>query len=183
MKIHYPHSISNSLGERIVFKSLVNDSGIDKVLLEAFLEPGCGPAMHTHFKQDESLTVVSGAMMYQTLGDEPKALKAGETIVFNRGTPHKFWNSGNEILKCEGWISPVHSVVYFLSALYNAQNVPGKPQPETFDGAYLMTKYSKEYDMPEIPGFVKKVIMPLIYLTGKVLNKYQHFNDAPKPLN
>lgn len=66
MKIIYPHSISNCLGEKIVFKALTNDSGIDKVMLEAYLEPGCGPAMHTHFRQDESLTVISGEMMYQS---------------------------------------------------------------------------------------------------------------------
>ena len=55
-------------------------------------------------------------------------------------------------------------------------------QPEPFDGAYLLTKYSKEYDMPEIPAFVKKGIMPLMYLIGKALNKYPHFKDAPVPL-
>lgn len=181
MNIVYPHAISNSVGEKIIFSSIVKESGIDKVLLEAFLEPGCGPMMHTHFMQDESLTVVSGKMMYQTLGNKPKLLKEGETILFRSGTPHKFWNAGDDILKCTGWISPVNTVVYFLSALYNAQNNSGKAQPELFDGAFLLTKYSREYDLPEIPVFVKRMIMPVIYFLGRILNKYQHFQDAPKP--
>ena len=182
MKIDYPHTISNCLGEKIVFKSITNDPDQDKVLLEAYLEPGSGPVMHTHFMQDESLTVVYGEMMYQTLGNEPKPLKTGETILFKRGTPHKFWNSGDGLLKCEGWISPVYSVVYFLTALYHAQNVSGQSRPEPFDGAYLLTKYAKEYDLPEVPALVKNVVMPLIYFTGNLLKKYPHFKDAPKPL-
>lgn len=182
MKITYPFTIENCVGEKLVFVSVAKDKDQDKVLVEAYLEPGCGPMMHTHFKQDESLTVESGKMMYQILGAEPVALKKGETVLFKRGTPHKFWNAGEDILKCTGWISPVFSVVYFLAALYNAQNKSGKAQPESFDGAYLITRYSSEYDLPEIPAFVKKIILPITYFFGILLGKYKHFKDAPQPL-
>jgi hypothetical protein len=48
--------------------------------------------------------------------------------------------------------------------------------------AYLLTKYASEYDMAEIPWFVKKVILPITYLGGRLLGKYQHFKDVPAPL-
>lgn len=179
MNIQYPHTIQNCAGEKIIFQVVEPD---DKVVLDAFCEPGCGPTMHTHFKQDESLTVVSGKMGYQCLGEEPKFAGPGETVLFTRGTPHKFWSEGNEVLHCKGWIQPVHSVVYFLSALYAAQNKSGSMRPEAFDGAYLTTRYAGEYDLPEIPGFVKKVIMPFTCFLGKILGKYGHFKDAPQPL-
>jgi hypothetical protein len=35
-------------------------------------------------------------MAYQMLGQESKYASAGETVVFQRGTPHKFWAAGNE---------------------------------------------------------------------------------------
>ena len=57
--------------------------------------------MHVHFKQDESLTVVEGYMGYQTLGEEEKYAQKGETVTFHAGTPHKFWNAGDDILKCK----------------------------------------------------------------------------------
>ena len=72
--------------------------------------------------------------------------------------------------------------MFFLSALYDAQKRSGKGQPETFDGAYLMTRYASEYDIPVIPKFVKKVIMPMTYSIGKVLGKYKKFKDAPESL-
>ena len=182
MNIKYPHIIENNLGEKLIFLSSGKDTDSDKVLVENFVEPGAGPVMHTHLKQDEALTVVSGEMTYQVLGEEPKIAKPGDSVVFKRGTPHKFWNSGNTVLNCTGWIKPANSIIYYLDAIYSAQKKSGKYQPEIFDAAYLMTRYKSEYDLPEMPFFVKKVLMPIVYLTGRITGKYNHFKDAPKPV-
>lgn len=56
--------------------------------------------------------------------------------------------------------------MFCLTAIYNAQNKSGKAQPEQFDGAYLMKRYATEYDLPQIPAFVKKVIIPATYYIG-----------------
>jgi hypothetical protein len=82
----------------------------------------------------------------------------------------------------KGWIQPANTIVFFLSSIFAAQTKSGKGEPEAFDGAYLLTKYSSEYDMTEIPWFVKKVILPVTYLVGCVLRKYEHFKNAPAPL-
>lgn len=58
----------------------------------------------------------------------------------------------------------------------------GSGRPEMFDAAYLMTKYKHEYDLPELPALVKKVIMPITYLIGGLLGKYKKFDGAPEPL-
>ncbi len=182
MNYKYPYTIENCVGEKIIFQSVEPSNGGDKVILDAYCKPGAGPAMHTHFKQEESLTVVSGKMGYQLLGEEPKTATAGETVLFTKGTPHKFWAEGQEELHCKGWIHPANSIVFFLSAVYAAQNKSGKGEPEPFDGAYLLTKYASEYDMPEIPSFVKKVIFPITNFMGRILGKYKHFEDSPSAL-
>ncbi|MCB0853860.1 MAG: hypothetical protein KDD63_16660, partial [Bacteroidetes bacterium] len=43
-------------------------------------------------------------------------------------------------------------------------------------------RYKSEYDIPEIPGFVKKVIIPITYHIGNLLGKYKHFKGAPEPV-
>ncbi|MBL7826904.1 MAG: cupin domain-containing protein [Saprospiraceae bacterium] len=182
MTIKYPHTIENCLGEKIIFLGIESTSSGEKVNLEAFCKPGCGPAMHTHFKQNESLTVVSGVMGYQILGEEQKFAQPGETVFFPVNTPHKFWAESQENLHCTGFIEPANTVVYFLSALYAAQNKSGSHQPEAFDGAYLMVKYASEYDVIGIPAFVKKIIFPITYFIGRLLGKYSHFKDAPAPI-
>jgi hypothetical protein len=96
--------------------------------------------------------------------------------------PHRFWNAGQDILTCKGWIKPANTIVYFLSAIYAAQNKSGKSQPEKFDGAYLITRYASEYDILGIPKFVRRTIIPLTYLIGQLLGKYKHFKDAPAPV-
>lgn len=180
MNITYPHTIENCIGEKIIFERVEHEADGDKVIVENFVATQSGPVMHTHFLQDESLTVIKGKLGYEVLGNAKQYAGEGETVLFKRGTPHRFWNAGDETLNCKGWIKPANTIVFFLSAIYAAQNKSGKAQPEAFDAAYLMTRYSKEYDLPEIPVFVKKVIFPLTYFIGKLLGKYKHFANAPK---
>lgn len=182
MQISYPYVIENCLGEKIIFHAVQKEPDGDIVIVENFVTPGHGPLMHTHFLQDEALTVIKGKIGYQILGQEEQYAGEGETVLFKRGTPHRFWNAGEDILNCKGWIKPANTIVFFLSAIYAAQNKSGKAQPEIFDGAFLLTRYSKEYDLPEIPFFVKRTVIPLTYLLGRMLGKYKHFKDAPEPV-
>ena len=130
--------------------------------------------------QEEALTVLFGNMAFQILGQEPKHASAGETVVFRRGTPHKFWAVGNKDLHMKGWIQPANSIVFYLCSVFAAQVKSGKEEPETFDGACLLTKYASEYDLAEMPWFVKKVILPITYLAGpsweniSILRKHRH---------
>ena len=182
MNVTYPHVIENCIGEKLIFKDLVSEPDGDRLLVENFVVPGSGPVMHTHWLQDEALTVKKGKIGYQVLGQPAKYAGEGETVLFKKGTAHKFWNAGDDILHCEGYIKPANTIVFFLSSVFAAQNKSGKGQPEKFDAAYLLTRYSSEYDMNEIPGFVKKVVIPATYFVGKLLGKYKHFKDAPAPL-
>jgi Cupin domain len=183
MKIAYPHIIENCIGEKLIFKALQKEPDGDRLMVENYVTPANGPLMHTHWLQDESLTVVNGKIGYQVLGQPAQYAGEGETVLFRRGVPHRFWNAGTEILHCEGWLKPAHTIVFFLSSIYTAQNKSGKAEPDAFDGAYLLTRYAAEYDLPEIPRFVKKVIIPITYFIGMVLGKYKHFSDAPEPVS
>jgi quercetin dioxygenase-like cupin family protein len=182
MDYSLPHTIENGHGEKLIFQSLVKEPDGDRLLVENYVTPGHGPIMHTHWLQDESLTVVKGRIGYKVLGQAEQFAGEGEKVTFKRGVPHRFWNAGEGILNCQGWIKPANTIVFFLSSIYAAQRKSGSEQPELFDGAYLMTRYASEYDLPEVPWFVKKVIMPIVYFIGKLLGKYKHFENAPEPV-
>jgi quercetin dioxygenase-like cupin family protein len=178
----FPHTIQNCKGETLIFKELVTEPDGDKLLVENYVTANSGPPMHTHHLQDESLTVVTGRIGYQVQGEAPQYAGVGETVFFKRGTPHRFWNAGTETLHCKGWVKPANTLVFFLSSVYAAQNKSGSERPETFDSAYLLTRYAAEYDMANIPKLVKKVILPITYQVGCLLGKYKHFKDAPAPI-
>ncbi|HEX6191774.1 MAG TPA: cupin domain-containing protein [Chitinophagaceae bacterium] len=182
MEITYPHKIENRLGETLIFKELQKEPDGDRLLVENYVSPGQGPLMHTHWLQDECLTVVKGKIGYQVKGQPAQFAGEGESVLFERGVPHRFWNAGMDVLHCKGWIKPANTIVFFLSSVFDAQKKSGKEQPEQFDGAYLIKRYSSEYDLPEIPAFVKKVIIPTTYYIGKLLGKYKHFKNAPEPV-
>jgi quercetin dioxygenase-like cupin family protein len=182
MNITYPHTIENNHGEKLIFQGVIKEPDGDRLFGENFVAPGSGPPMHVHWLQDEGFTVVNGRIGYQIQGQAVQYAGPGESIVFKRGEAHRFWNAGTDTLQCKAWLKPANTLVFFLSAIYEAQRKSGKAQPETFDAAYLLTRYASEYDMLEIPRFVRKVIMPAVYRVGKLLNKYEHFKDAPEPV-
>lgn len=182
MNISYPHIIENCIGEKLIFTAVEKEPDGDRLLVENYVAPGSGPAMHTHWLQDESLTVLEGRLGYQFLGEPEKYAQEGETVIFQRGVPHRFWNDGKEVLHCKGWLKPANTIAFFLTSLFAAQNKSGNARPEQFDGAYLMTRYATEYDLPEIPAIVKKTIIPFTYRVGKLLGKYKHFENAPEPI-
>ena len=146
------------------------------------VQPRSGPPMHVHLLQDESLTVVEGVLAGQVLGEKPRFYYPGETAFFARGVAHKFWNAGDTELKCTGFVSPVYNFEYFLTEIYRSTREGGKGRPETFDAAYLLNRYRTEFDMFEIPAFVKKVIFPLTILIGKLKGKHKKFANAPQPV-
>ena len=147
MKITYPHTIENGQGEKIIFHSLEQEPDGDKVIVENFVIPGHGSTMHTHFLQDESLTVVKGKIGYQVMDQEKQFANDGETILFERGVPHRFWNAGDDILNCN---------------------------------AYLMTRYSKEYDLPEIPALSGRQLCQLPVWLGECWQNIKSLKMHPE---
>lgn len=179
MQFQYPHTIENGAGESLTFKRLVQDPTGDWLEVENRVEPNCGPPMHVHHQQAESLTVVQGKMGLQILGQEPSYIGSGETAVFEAGIPHRFWNAGTEPLLCTGWVKPAHNFEYFLTGIYDSMKENGGKQPGAFDAAWLLSRYRSEFDMLDIPGFVKKAIFPIALFFGNLQGKHQKFKGAP----
>lgn len=173
-----PHTIKNHLGEELIFHRTEQEDGEEKLIIENFLAPDSPPIRHVYM-QDEFLIVLHGKLGYQIKGEEAKYAGIGETVLFKKGIPHRFWNAGKDELNCYGWIRPANNVISYLTALYNSINEKGARKPGYFDNAYLLRKYRSEYDVPEIPRLVKSVILPATYQIGKLTGKYRKFETAP----
>lgn len=176
-----PHTINNGSGEILTFLRILHDERGSYLEVENEVSPGAGPPMHVHFRQEEGLTVVSGTMKYQILGEETHTLNIGESAVFQPGVAHKFWNAGTDTMRCKGYIRPPDSIIYFLTEIY-ASTAANGGRPGLFDSAFLLKRYKSEFDMIEIPGFVKKVLFPIALFFGKILGKHKKFANAPEPV-
>jgi mannose-6-phosphate isomerase-like protein (cupin superfamily) len=60
-------------------------------------KPGQGPPLHTHPYVEVAFTIEGCATI--TVGDETREVKAGGIAVIPAGTPHRFINSGDTVLR------------------------------------------------------------------------------------
>src|SRR3954464_8300687 len=60
-------------------------------------KPGQGPALHTHPYVEVAFTIEGSATI--TVGEETREVNAGGVVVIPAGTPHRFVNSGDTILR------------------------------------------------------------------------------------
>lgn len=182
MQIPLPHTIDNGNGERLTFREVVDQPEGETLLVENEVQPGCGPVMHVHFRQEEALTVRDGVLGYQFDGDEERRAGPGETVVFPPGTPHRFWADGDEVLRCDGYIRPPENVVWFLSEIYRSTAESGKGKPDDFDAAWLLGRYRDEYDLPAVPTPVRRLVFPVLRAIGGVGGRFRRYDDAPDPV-
>jgi len=180
MPIKFPHTITGS-GEKITMLGTIVKDGVEILECDLEVKPKAGPPMHTHHRQDESFTVVSGTMAYQTLGEEVKYAYPGDSVTIKAGIPHKFWNAGDDLLKCKGYVTPPENFVYFLTELYKSINA-NNGRPGMYDGAFLLNRYKAEFAMLEIPAFVQKFIFPVVLFFGNLTGKRKKFSNAPVPV-
>jgi quercetin dioxygenase-like cupin family protein len=177
-----PVTISTNTGEKLTFLRISrNEHGQEVLEVENEVAPNAGPPMHVHYKQDECLTVVEGKIGFQVLGKDPQYAGPGETVLFKAGLAHKFWNAGTATMRCTGWVSPPHNIIYFLSEIYRSSN-ENNGRPGSFDAAFLLNRYKSEFGMQEIPSFVQKIIFPTTLFFGKLAGKHKKFKDAPEPV-
>jgi mannose-6-phosphate isomerase-like protein (cupin superfamily) len=177
MKMQLPQTIT-SPGEKITFLRTFVKDGVEILEADIEVQPQAGPPMHTHYRQDESFTILSGTMAYKIPGQEVNYAYPGETVTIKAGIPHKFWNAGNDLLKCKGYVTPPENFVYFLTELYKSIN-ENKGRPGMFEGAFLLNRYKSEFGMLEIPAFVQKVIFPVVLFIGNLTGKNKKYSDAP----
>ena len=177
----YPIRIENGSGEVLIFERLMQTATGERLEVRNEVQPGAGPPMHVHWKQEEGLTVVAGRIGYQIKGQPPRYAEVGEMVVFKPGVAHRFWADGQELLRCTGYVQPAGNIVYFLSEVYRSMRTNGG-RPNTFDAAFLLHKYRSEFAMLSIPAFVTRVIFPVLQLIGSLTGRYKDLERGPAPL-
>ncbi len=174
----YPRTIDNWHGERMTFLGVDGD----RLLIESTVDVGAGPPMHIHWQQTETMRVESGRMGYAIPGEPDRFAEPGQMVSFAPGVEHRFWNAGEEPLRLVGEVFPAHNLEYFLSAVY-ASSRENRGRPGAFDAAFLLTRYRSEFALTAIPAPVRRFVLPLQALIGRVLGRYAAYADAPKPVD
>ena len=84
-------------GERIVFLKTSRETGGQAVVIETYVQPnGFVAAAHVHPSQEERFEVLGGEVGFK-IGREKTVAGPGQRLVVPAGTPHKFWNAGDDV--------------------------------------------------------------------------------------
>src|SRR5207249_10732396 len=83
-------------GERITFHQTSAGTIGDAVVIECSVQPdGFVAATHVHPSQSERFNVIEGTLGLKA-GRKKQTLTRGEVVVVEPGTPHRFWNAGED---------------------------------------------------------------------------------------
>jgi quercetin dioxygenase-like cupin family protein len=121
-------------GERITFLATSADTNGEAVVIEVAVEPdGFVAAGHVHPSQTERFAVVSGTLGLK-VGNRRLELHQGDAAAVDPGTPHRFWNAGEDEVRFRCEIRPALAFESLLETMFalaadGKTNRKGMPNP------------------------------------------------------
>jgi quercetin dioxygenase-like cupin family protein len=121
-------------GERMTFLATARDTDGDAVVIETVVQPdGFVAAAHVHPSQTERFAVAEGTLGLK-VGGEKITLEPGDVAVVEAGTPHKFWNAGEEPVRFVCEVRPALQFESLLETMFalaadGKTNRKGMPNP------------------------------------------------------
>lgn len=134
------------IGEMAVFRKTAADTNGELLQLEVFQKVGAkGPIEHYHTRQEERFEVVSGVMKAQVGGREVR-LEPGETVVIPAGTPHRWWNGGQEELHIVAEIRPALQAERFFETIFGLAR-DGRTNGDGSPSFLQIVLFARAYDI------------------------------------
>ena len=171
-------------GERITFLATSADTDGDAVVIETVVQPhGFVAAAHVHPAQSERFAVKSGTLGVKA-GGRKLTLGSGEVVTVEAGTPHRFWNAGEEpvCFVCE--IRPALQFESLLETMFalaadGKTNRKGMPNPLRL--AVIANAHFDTVQLPFPPALLQKVALALGSPVGKLFGYAPTYEPAGVP--
>jgi quercetin dioxygenase-like cupin family protein len=160
-------------GERVTFLKTAADTDGEVVVIDTTVAPdGFVAAEHTHPYQSERFEILSGEVEFK-LGKEIVVAKAGDVVMVEPGTPHRFRNlSDKEEIRFRTEVRPALSFETFLQTMYglasdSKTNKKGLPNP--FRLAVIMDEHFDLVRLPFPPAWIQRLGLALGAPLGRLL--------------
>jgi mannose-6-phosphate isomerase-like protein (cupin superfamily) len=147
-------------GELLQFLKTSADTDGEYVHVEVVVEPdGFVAAAHVHPYQTERFEIVSGEVTFKA-GGRTFTAKAGDEVLVEPGTPHKFWNSGTEDARFRCEIRPALSFESLIETMFTLAN-DGKTNKQGMPNPLRLAVIAKAHfdvvRLPFPPAWMQKV--------------------------
>jgi mannose-6-phosphate isomerase-like protein (cupin superfamily) len=184
--IHAGDTIENPVtGERIVFHLTSRETNGEAVVFETFVQPnGFVAAAHVHPRQEERFEIVSGTLGLRVGGEEIVA-GSGETLTVPAGTPHRFWNAGDDEVRFRCEVRPALNFEQLLETMF-ALAADGKTNkkgmPNLLRLAVIARAHFDVVRLPFPPAFLQRLGLALGAPMGRLLGYSPTYDRSVKPL-
>lgn len=180
---HPGQTISNPVsGERITFHKTAAETNGELLAFTLELDPdGHVPGMHVHPTQEERFEVVRGTMKFRK-GLRKVTATAGDVVVVEPGTAHKFENRGGEKAVVNVEVRPalrMEELFETVMDLANEGRTTRRGMPNPLDLALFVREFSAEVQGPFPPGWMQRAALaPVAWVARRrgLAERYQ-----PKP--
>jgi len=183
---HAGDQIENPVtGERIVFHETSAETNGERVVFETIVQPGGFVASaHLHPFQTEHFEVLEGTLGMRS-GKEKVELGAGETIVVEPGTPHKFWNAGEGEVRFICTVTPAVQFERLIATMYSlaaAGKTNRKGMPNPIRLAVIANHHFDDVRLPVVPHKLQKLALVLGAPVGRLVGYSATFDPTPGEL-
>jgi quercetin dioxygenase-like cupin family protein len=171
-------------GERVRLLETAAETNGERLLLEFHVRPhGFVSAEHVHPQQDERFEVLSGTMRYRIDGVEYQG-GAGTVIHVPKGTPHIWWNAGEDELRMLVEFQPALQTQQFFESFFSlaqqgkTNGRTGMPSP--LQTAVIVQEFAAEVQLARPSPLVQKIVFGALAAVGRRLGyRARHTYPAP----
>lgn len=168
-------------GERITFRKTSADTDGEYLEIDVELTPeGAVPGMHVHPHQQEHFEILSGNVRFRS-GLKKIDAKAGDVLVVEPGTAHKFKNNGEENAVMRVRVTPALDMErLFETAVGLAQDgrVTKKGTPRPLDLALFVSEFKNEVRGPGSPGWLQRASLAPVRYIARRLGRAERYAPA-----
>jgi quercetin dioxygenase-like cupin family protein len=174
-------------GEELRFLKTAADTGGEYVLVEARVEPnGAVAATHLHPYQTERFEIVRGELEFR-LGRETITARAGDVVLVEPGTPHRFRNVGETAAIFRTEVRPALQFEQLIETMFGLAadgKVNRKGMPNPLRLAVIANAHFDDVRLPHPPAWMQKLGLVLGAPLGRLLGfraTYEPVAGEPQP--
>ena len=163
--IHAGDSVENPVtGERLIFRQTSRETGGEAVVVETIVKPnGFVAAAHVHAAQEERFEILRGSVGFK-LGRRKLVAGPGQRVTVPAGTPHKFWNAGDDVAHFVCEIRPAlqfESLIETMFALAADGKTNRKGMPNPLRLAVIAQAHFDTVQLSFPPAIVQRLALAL----------------------
>ena len=183
--IHAGDMLENPItGERLLFRKTSSDTGGEAIVLETFVKlDGFVAAAHVHPYQEERFEILDGSVGFM-LGGKEFVEGPGEKLTVPTGTPHRFWNAGEEEARFVCEVRPALQFEQLIETMFalasdGKTNSRGLPNPLRL--AVIANATFDTVRLPFPPAWMQRMGLAMGAPVGRLLGYEPVYFPAEEP--